>query len=319
VCSPGGTCVSSTTEDCMNGIDDDGNGMVDCADPACSAGYRCVPQVPSGFTGPGEVFDGPGPSPPCDQLYPKESLDGWATPQCPTSCGPCTCGSPTGVTCGNPSVASGVESCPKPPTPLPPGTCTPATFAAGSMFATFAGTASTSGGSCPGLGGTVPPITWNKGHLCTANVEGGKGCAVGYVCWPKPQPPFLPQACVFAHDDQTCPSTGYTVKRNYYGTQDVHDTRVCSTCACNAPSGGTCAATLGMWTKASIGTTSCATPSLITYTVPSLCQTVPNNIGAVMFTSKGYTGGSCTPSGPATLTGTCTPSGTQTTACCTPP
>jgi hypothetical protein len=318
LCSPGGTCVMPTTEDCTNGIDDDGNGLVDCADPACNAGYMCVPQLPSGFTGPGEVYDGPGPSPPCDPLYTTDYLNGFATPQCPVSCTACTCGSPANVTCGSPGIASGTGLCQKPYTPVAPGVCTAVTVTTGMEFATMAGEAS--GGSCATVGGTVTPITGNTGHLCQANATGGKGCPSGYVCWPKPQSPFPPQACVFATGDLSCPSTGYTVKRNYYKTQDVSDTRACSACpACGAPSGGACSATLGMWTKPSLGTATCVDRTATSYTVPSTCQAFPANIGAIMFSGKGYTGGSCAPTGQATATGACTPSGAATTACCTPP
>jgi hypothetical protein len=317
LCSPSGTCVLPTTEDCMNGIDDDGNGQIDCADPACNAGYMCVPQLPSGFTGPGEVYDGPGPSPPCDPLYTTDYLNGFATPQCPVSCTACTCGSPANVTCGSPGIASGTGLCQKPYTPVAPGVCTAVTVTTGMEFATMAGEAS--GGSCTAFGGTVTPFTGNTGHLCQANATGGKGCPSGYVCWPKPQSPFPPQACVFATGDLSCPSTGYTVKRNYYKTQDVNDTRACSACpACGAPSGGACSATLGMWTKPSLGTATCVDRTAASYTVPSTCQAFPANIGAIMFSGKGYTGGSCAPTGQATATGACTPLGAPTTACCTP-
>src|SRR6185436_995373 len=38
-------------EDCENGVDDDGDGLVDCADPDCAKlGYQCVAAVPSGWT-----------------------------------------------------------------------------------------------------------------------------------------------------------------------------------------------------------------------------------------------------------------------------
>ena len=247
VCSPGGTCVPAT-EDCMNGIDDDGNGLVDCADPACNAGYMCVPTPPSGFTGPGEVYDGTGPSPPCDSLYTKDYFTGYATPQCPATCSPCTCGAPGGVTCGDPRISSGTGTCPKPVDSVTPGVCATVSLPSGDMFVTLAGQAS--GRSCAPTGGTVPPITWNTGHLCGANATGGKGCANG-VCWPKPNSPFLPQACVFASGDLSCPATGYTVKRSYYDSEKVSDARACSACGCGSP--GTCAPLGGP-------TTACCTP-----------------------------------------------------------
>lgn len=34
-------------ENCLNGVDDDGDGFADCADSDCNAGYICVPSAPS--------------------------------------------------------------------------------------------------------------------------------------------------------------------------------------------------------------------------------------------------------------------------------
>src|SRR5262245_36868942 len=33
---------SGMVENCTNSIDDDQNGMIDCADPACAAGFTCT-------------------------------------------------------------------------------------------------------------------------------------------------------------------------------------------------------------------------------------------------------------------------------------
>jgi hypothetical protein len=316
VCSPSGTCVSSTAEDCMNGIDDDGNGLIDCADPACNAGFMCVPQVPSGFAGPGEVYEGVGPSPPCDPHYTKDYPAATSTtPKCDFSCGTCTCGDPTGVTCSNPSVTSGTAlgRCDGKLTPIPAG-CN-AIDATATVFGTKPGAAS--GGSCAATPGTLKlsPITSNTAHLCAAGAKGGLGCNdPGYVCWPKPQTPFLPQACVFANSDLSCPSTGYTVKRSYYDSASVvKDTRACtSTCDCATPSGSTCSATVGFWAAST-----CALRTT-EYSVPSACQAIPAGAAYMKASTAIVTGGSCTPTGTMTPTGGCTPLGNPTTACCTP-
>src|SRR5262249_44339774 len=48
--SDSGSDSCSATENCTNGVDDDCDGLVDCADPACGQqGYACVPPVPAGW------------------------------------------------------------------------------------------------------------------------------------------------------------------------------------------------------------------------------------------------------------------------------
>jgi hypothetical protein len=318
-CSASGTCVASTVEDCMNGIDDDGNGLVDCADPACiSAGYTCAPTVPSGFTGPGEVYDGPGASPTCDSLYPKDFLVGYATPQCNVSCSDCTCGDPTGVICTNPVLLTGtlLTKCAASLAPRI-STCNTVDPSV-TVFGTSAGAAS--GGSCAAGGGTasLSPITSNTGHLCAASAKGGLGCPSGSVCWPKPQQPFMPQTCVFASGDLSCPTTGYPVKRTYYDSPKTNDTRACaSTCDCDTPLGAACDAKVNLYSSASTGTIKLCSGLVASYRVPTVCETLPAGVAAIALTASTPSGGSCTPTGVATPAGTCTPTGNPTTACCT--
>jgi hypothetical protein len=315
-CSPSATCVRPP-EDCMNGVDDDGNGLIDCADPACTAGFMCVPQVPSGFTGPVEVYDGPNNIVICDPLYTTDYFMGYATPQCDFSCSPCACGTPAGVTCGSPGFSYTTDMltlCPR-PQPVPFGLCNNNVDTKIVKFATSAGAAG--GGNCVTGGGAanLSPISWNTGHFCGAEAKGGQGCDKGYVCWPRPQQPFLRQACVFGNGDLTCPSTGgYPVKRSYYDTQDVKDLRRCaSTCGCGSPSGVSCNARLDWWGLTPIP---CAGHS-VSSPVPSLCQSAPQGMVSAMFTDLGFSGGSCPTTGSATPAGGCTPMGKPTTACCT--
>ena len=320
VCSPSGTCVPP--EDCMNGIDDDGNGQVDCADQACiNAGYTCVPQVPSGFTGPGEVYDGPGPSPACGPLYPTDYFTGFATPQCPFTCGDCKCGDPGTGTCGDPGFWSTTvigAACLGKTLAEPPGRCVTIAEKVTKFFTTAP---VGGGGSCtPGSGVLSPqdPI-WNTGHLCQANAKAGGGCAPGLVCWPKSQASFLPQACVFAGGDQSCPATGYTVKRSYYENQKYSDTRACSTSTCVCTPHVSCSGGyLDIYSSPSC-TGSFPTP----IAVPSPCQAMPTTAVSMEFTDSTPTVGNCTATGTATPAGGCIPvddpNTPPATACCTPP
>src|SRR5262245_6655050 len=46
-------------EDCTNGVDDNGDGLIDCADPRCSPGFACVSIIPTGWQGYVALYHGP--------------------------------------------------------------------------------------------------------------------------------------------------------------------------------------------------------------------------------------------------------------------
>jgi hypothetical protein len=322
ICSLNGKCLLPP-EDCMNGIDDDKNGLVDCADPACTAGFMCVPKVPSGFTGPAELYHGIAAEvPSCGGTYPINLFSGFGPPKCDFSCSPCGCGSPTDVKCGNPGFSyttiQGLE-CP-PPTAVESNKCTAVPLdSAIAQFQTASPTPS--GGSCPTTGGMpiLSDIIWSLGLLCTASGSGGGGCSSGNICWPRPQPSFLSTACVFASGSVSCPGTGYTTKRNFYDSQEVDDTRACSgLCGCDAPTGGTCKAEIAFWSGLSSRIPDCSDTPLGTYSVPSACRKAPSGSGVYMFKVGGYADGDCKAHGTVTPRGGCTPMGTAVTTCCTP-
>src|SRR5262249_44260713 len=88
-------------ENCTNGVDDNGNGLVDCADPACQPGYECLPAPAAGWTV-ARVDTGASNSaaPPCPTGYGSPSTlgSGFAVPS--PGCTTCSCDSPTNGTCG---------------------------------------------------------------------------------------------------------------------------------------------------------------------------------------------------------------------------
>ena len=47
--SSGGAGGAGPTEDCFNGIDDDADGLADCADPDCAPATECVGPIPVGW------------------------------------------------------------------------------------------------------------------------------------------------------------------------------------------------------------------------------------------------------------------------------
>lgn len=46
----GGTGGSAGPEDCLNGVDDNDNGAIDCDDPACQPDFGCVPAEPTALS-----------------------------------------------------------------------------------------------------------------------------------------------------------------------------------------------------------------------------------------------------------------------------
>ena len=86
------TDSSSSGEQCLNGIDDDGDQLVDCADPDCKgAGYQCSPNPPAGWSGPFAFYDGPS-APACPSSFSNEFANGgigFLGP--PAACSKCTC------------------------------------------------------------------------------------------------------------------------------------------------------------------------------------------------------------------------------------
>jgi hypothetical protein len=85
---------STGPEDCLDGVDDDGDSQVDCEDSDCAA-FECVPELPPGWEGYFRVHDAaypnPAPSACPDASAPTSYVSGPATAQCDT----CACGALT--------------------------------------------------------------------------------------------------------------------------------------------------------------------------------------------------------------------------------
>src|SRR5262249_689709 len=120
----------------------------------CTGTNACVPVAPSGWTGPYELYDGPGPAPACGAAYVATPFytgnDQLVAP--PATC-TCSCGAPTGVTCSSVTLTAyrGL-ACSNPvcaSATLSPFTCTPVDTASCGYPYEFSATASTAqGGSC---------------------------------------------------------------------------------------------------------------------------------------------------------------------------
>jgi hypothetical protein len=227
---------------CLDGIDNDCNGKTDCADPACGAGYTCVPSAANGWSGYALYDDGRGA--PCPSSYPTQVDTYEGIIFSPASCAACVC-TPSGVACGTTNVACGA-------------TCGVTNDAVGTSCVDFGdaitidGTSScsasvptTTGGSCASSGGgaTIPPVSFSKlSRTCVATGGAGGGCAAGNSCVAV-APTGTHGACVSQAiiGSVLCPS-GYPHANVVMPTStSFTDTRACTSCSCTGPNGASCA------------------------------------------------------------------------------
>jgi hypothetical protein len=231
-------------EDCENGVDDDADGAIDCADDAClAAGYICAPAAPAGFEGPVALVRGaPDVEPTCGGAFPEEVVAGGlgSLDAEPPACAACTCGTPdiacaaalswfADAACGTELDAIEVAS----------GGCVE--LSSGDVAAAIASSA-TPTGSCTATGGQPEhePATFEtSAKLCAAPL--GAGCTGG-VCVTRPDAPFDAQLCVYRSGVGDCSAAGpFTVALEMHGSVD--DQRECTPCTCGAITGATCAGT----------------------------------------------------------------------------
>jgi hypothetical protein len=311
----GGSCIQGVcvTENCTNGIDDDLDGLVDCADTDCNAGFTCVPEAPMGWTGPVLLYEGsPALKPSCGQIGAADSFVGSNNLQAPNdSCSACSC-KPQGVVCTAQALSTySDQAC----TTVKPSIAQPAAKACVDVnvnpplksYAAAPPTTALANASCSPEGGVLNASapSWNTAALACAPSTLGSGCGAANVCALAGSAPFGSGACVWQSGVQACPA-GYPVQHTYYtGTSD---TRACAACACSGVPSGSCKMNTEVY-----GNTGCG----------GLADLVANDGGCHKAqTAKsirpvadlsGITG--CAPSG-GELSGTLTPNG-DTTVCCT--
>ncbi len=89
----GGGAGAGSAENCLDGADGDGDGMIDCADPDCAPGYACVDAPADGWPG---VLRIQRVNPPTGEAAPAcpggaTAASYWAGPAGTPDCVPCTC------------------------------------------------------------------------------------------------------------------------------------------------------------------------------------------------------------------------------------
>lgn len=303
-------CAHGGPEICTDGIDNDCNGLTDCADPACTAlGYACVPPVPSGWTY--DAVDMTDAASSCPAGYGSQPLVVSASGG-PAVCG-CSCnvGKQPDCVTGTILASVGVSSCTAGGMigfVQTDGQCQAQTPTS-NVPTNLGALPLDAGGTCSASPTkTVPSRSETDWLACSgplgAGCDGGQVCAIAGRAF---------TACVVGPGDAGCPP-GYST-RSTPGT-GVSDTRDCSACACAAvPSGTTCDnATLSFWSNSS-----CSGPAFETVPVDGGCEgTGGAAYGSFQYSADAVGTATCgvptqspTPTGGVSVTG-------QVSACCVP-
>ena len=316
-------------ENCTNGVDDDHDGNIDCADPDCGAGFTCAPSTPGGgWVGPLAVWQGSGTPPSCASAngFPTEVTNGMrgssGTPA--SSCPSCSCGAPQGVSCQVGTAALFRDNtCSGQPGTLTvaEGNCAAFVSLSYDPASVRWASAPASGGACvPTTSGSAvhPPISWDSQlRACGDPMPNAGGCAAG-LCVPRQKMPFGQALCIYQRSDLACPAGPYSVKSLYFS--HVNDTRKCSACDCASPTGTTCSGTLKLYTDltCSVDETTLSTVLECSSLAPDPTPPSPPymSLRSMIYTGTADPGGEC-PVQPST-TSCAVIADEPITVCCTP-
>jgi len=238
----GADACDAAVEDCTNGVDDNCDGLIDCADPECaSQGFACTPAVPPGWSLVAYVGD--------------------ARPACPTGWGAsaplvegpdgggvcqCACGTPTVNPCeqGTLSMSLGQNVCGCSQVQNVPlvsnGLCDPIGHGIGTPCGPWGdGKVAALGPAAVACSETrsLPAISYAaQGEVCSATESAGAGCSAGGGCLPETSPAT---ACIEQAGVQTACPPGFTQLHVVYAPGSIFDGRRCADCGCT-PSATAC-------------------------------------------------------------------------------
>ena len=263
-------------------------GPLDSGPDSCATGSRCVPVVPTEWTGPFSVGEGALNAPPCPSSYPTEheALHRDLTaPPASCSCG-CSLG---GVSCDLASTMSGRVF-------VPSGSCDDPLMEEDCLEAQANATCTTSPST------TVPPLVWGA---AARSCEGtpGASCEAGGSCFAQPE--SGQRLCIARAGDHPCPAP-FADRTLYHA--GVTDTRGCSACGCTA-SGAACTIEIEVCSVAFY------TVTLSSATANETClPPASDGDGVSLLSTSINSTGSCTSSGGA-QTGGASATGPQTYCC----
>jgi hypothetical protein len=234
-------CTPQGNENCTNGVDDDCDGLVDCADPSCGPQYECVPSIPAGWNAAALSI---GSRPGCPAGFASQR-DVVMDPTGGAATCTCNCASSGAASCekGNVTfygpnlIGNDCSIIGSAATDVAEGACRSNLpfglfgFGMGANAPLRVTKVGLTPNTCNGsIAANVPPAGTQEGKRCTAQVAAvGGGCSAGSVCARRVSGTY--QSCVAKSGTEVCPS-GWPTKHDT-GTS-VNDTRACSACTCGS-------------------------------------------------------------------------------------
>jgi hypothetical protein len=316
-------------EDCFNGLDDDCDGLPDCADPDCAPTALCVPR-PAG----GDVGTTVGAGQTCPVGFAKVAMGtpyGLAVQGGGASCTGCQCGTSvtscaaalttylTAVDCQggtNGQSETTIDSASAATCPVPdPHT----TNVYGAALAPWTLTSS----ACVPSGAPIKPTatfststsfckaanlveTGGIGQIGQIGQIGKTGCAAGSVCMRRP--PAGDGACALLADASACPAG---TKMNAVVYAGIQDSRACAACTCTLEGASCDNLVLQMGSDSS-----CGVDTADVHGGARACVASPTGVAVPGYHLAGApTNGACKPA--SVLSGTLAPSGGHA-LCCVP-
>lgn len=292
----------STVENCFNGIDDNCDGLVDCADPQCTGGTAPIAEC---VADPGSAMAGTLSTTSCPAAYPTATT--LFAGLNPGSCagGSCACGNGLNgpATCSASLDQQGgtLVSCTVVGTNVFSKTNADGCVAFAAMSSTTYYTLSTPtfNATCnPPTGGTPVknPPTWTTTDKFCGGGAVGAGCTAGKVCMPK-----AANHCVLQTGNQVaCSVPGYAVANSTPFNTGFDDSG--RSCACSCALSGSCGNVVGF------GNGLCSS----LFAVAPGCQ---KNLSYDHAQISGPSGVACAPA--ATSSGSTSTAGFERTVCCT--
>ncbi len=232
------SACTPTVEDCFNGLDDDCDGLVDCADTVdCPASVAsCVPAVLDARYGTALPFGGGGTTQPaCPQKSATAQLLFGDFPAPGTFyCDGCS--APISGSASLTVNSNTTASCMSGPQTTAVGTLSGNSCSGPITLSNQWGTGQVSGWTCGAVTGTavVPPSGVRTDEFCASSRIGG-GCIGGEVC-----APAVAKACVLVAATTSCATTAYSkayVPDNGAWFETLDDTRSCPS-SCSSQTAG---------------------------------------------------------------------------------